>query len=478
MNNKSISERLNKIKDKGPEKWLSRDLFEDEEAIARDMPRIITAKRAGKNAPAGTQQTMSDNAMKVTGSGDNVTVQTPANWKGTPTLSKMLKDQHEINHKVGRNVSDSRVPMGTQTKPKDDFGDKIKHAISPQAIQELNTVARQHTTPSSGGRANANFNYGELVIGSLLSNPDAKTIEDIVNHKIPLENIHNHEGFLRDLRGRDPNTVLNFADNFRRLTREYGFSPKPEDIWIRSTNQQLGPESVVNAMRDRDDSATADSADVLFRDRNGELRGISSKATSDAYAGSGGLEKLFNRISQNKELLNEDMEPLELGKRLMEVRNLMFRTAGLPTNNAESLAQWGPDGYKDHRSEYNDLMRNPDNPFFKRLDELYSEHNQDLIKHFLNHIYPDNLPYELWKFDNDKFRAMDRELITDSDYSLSPIGNPAQRESDRAAKRWFSLNNKQGPEMAIENRIKSQQPWGSIQYALVPWDDKKVLRNR
>ena len=35
MNNKSIRERLNSIKDKGPDRWLSRDLFEDEENVWR-----------------------------------------------------------------------------------------------------------------------------------------------------------------------------------------------------------------------------------------------------------------------------------------------------------------------------------------------------------------------------------------------------------------------------------------------------------
>ena len=454
-------------------------IFEDEEAIGKVLPDLISNKRAGKSAPAGSNEVMKQNAMSVKGKGDNITVQTPENWKGTPLLKDTLSNQSEINLKVGKPVKDSRVPGGVDTNPSSDLSDKIKHSISPEAIEELKTVAKQNTTPAGKSRSNANFNFGELAIGSLLSNPSAQTVDDIINHKIPLENIHNNEKYIEHLRKQDPRKVIEFINNFKEKTREYGFRPDPENIWIRSTNQQMGPQSVIDGMKGRDDADTADSADVLFRDRNGEMRGISSKDSPDAYAFSGGLEKSFNRISKNNGLVDEDGEEFELGSRLMDVRNLMFRSAGLPTNTAEANAMWGKDGYKSHRDEYNDLMRNPDNPFFGRLDELFKEYNPDLIKHFLNHVYPENLPYQLWKFDNQNFKPMDRESINDDDYSLSPILNPKQGGGeDRAAKRWFALNNKTGPEFAIENRIKSSQPWGSVQYAGVPWNDKKVLRNR
>ncbi len=458
-----------------------RRVFEDEEAINRVLPDLIAQKRAGNRAPTGANKVMDDNAMKVSGNGDNVVVKTPSNWKGTPILRDILSQQSDVAHKIGSKVKDDRVPGGTGTTPQLDLGDKIKHAVSPEVLEEIKQASVQNTTPAapSSGRANANFNFGELAIGAILSNPDARTIEDIKNHKIPLENVHDNEKYLEHLMKQDPRKVMEFIQNFREKTREFGFAPNPEDIWIRSTNQQMGPQSIIDAFKGRDDAATADSADVLFKDRGGQMRGISSKATADAYAGSGGLEKLFNRISKNRNLLDENGEEFELGSRLIDVRNLMFRAAGLPTNTAESNAMWGRDGYKEHRSEYNDLMRNPNNPFFGRLDELFKEYNPDIIKNFLNHIYPDNLPYELWKFDNDNFKAMDRDLINDDDYSLNAIQNPKQGEGeDRAAKRWFSLDNKDGPEFAIENRIKSQKPWGSVQYNLVPWDDKKVLRKR
>lgn len=457
-----------------------RRVFEDEEAIGRVLPDLIVRKRAGENAPPGANEIMKQNAMSVSGKDNNVEVKTPKNWKGTPVLQKILSQQSNVSHKLGNKVKDERVPGGVNTTPQLDLSDKIRHSVSPEVLEELKTVAKQNLTPaSSGRRSNANFNFGELAIGALLSNPDTKTIEDIKNHKIPLENIHDNGKYLDHLMKQDPQKVMQFIENFRKKTREYGFRPNPEDIWIRSTNQQMGPQSVIDGFKGRDDAATADSADVLFKDKNGEMRGISSKATADAYAFSGGLEKLFNRISKNNELLDENNEDFDLGSKLIEVRNLMFRAAGLPTSTAESNAMWGKDGYKDHRDEYNDLMRNPDNPFFGRLDELFKEYNPDLIKNFLNHVYPENMPYELWKFDNENFKPMDRELINDDDYSLSPIRNPKKGEGkDKAAKRWFALNNKDGPEFAIENRIKSSTPFGSVQYAGVPWDDRKVLRER
>lgn len=474
-----FSEFLKGPQPKGLEKYKRR-IFEDEEAVGRVLPDLIAQKRAGKNAPKGANQVMKDNAMGVSGSGDNVKVKTPRNWKGTPILQDILSRQSEVAHNLGNAVKDDRVPGGTNTTPIGDLGDKVKHAISPDVLEEIKQLSIQNTTPrASAGRANANFNFGELAIGALLSNPDAKTIEDIKNHKIPLDNVHDNGKYMDHLMKQDPKKVMEFIQNFREKTREYGFAPNPEDIWIRSTNQQMGPQSIIDAFKGRDDAATADSADVLFKDRGGQMRGISSKATADAYAGSGGLEKLFNRISKNKGLLDENDEDFELGSKLIDVRNLMFRSAGLPTNTAESNALWGKDGYKRHRSEYNDLMRDPNNPFFGRLDELFKEYNPDIIKNFLNHVYPDDLPYELWKFDNENFKPMDRNLINDDDYSLNPILNPKQGEGeDKAAKRWFSLNNKEGPEFAIENRIKSSQPWGSVQYAMVPWDERKVLRNR
>lgn len=456
-----------------------RRILEDEEAIGKELPNLIAQKRAGKNAPKGANQTMKDNAISVTGKGDNIQVKTPKNWKGTPILGDILKQQNEVAHKVGAAVKDSRVPGGVDTTPQSDLGDKIKHSLSPEVIDEIKQLSIQNTTPkSSGGRANANFNFGELAIGAMLANPDAQTIDDIKNHNIPLENVHDNEKYLQHLDQQDPKKVMEFMQNFHRLTKQFGFQPNPEDIWIRSTNQQMGPQSVIDGFAGRDDRGTADSADVLFRDQNGEMQGISAKATADAYKGSGGLEKLFNRISQQKGLLDENGEEMQLGSGLIDVRNLMFRAAGLPTNTVESTALWGKDGYKSHRADYNDLMRDPNNPFFGRLDELFKEYNPELIQQFLNHLYPSDLPYNLWQYNGQDFNPLDRDLINDDEYSLSPILNPAQKESDKAAKRWFSLNKNDEPEIAIENRIKSQQPWGSVQYGMVPWDQKKVLRPR
>lgn len=80
-----FSEFLRGPQPEGLEKHKKR-ILEDEEAIGRVLPELIAQKRAGKNAPAGSNEIMKQNAMSVKGKGDKVEVKTPKNWKGTPIL--------------------------------------------------------------------------------------------------------------------------------------------------------------------------------------------------------------------------------------------------------------------------------------------------------------------------------------------------------------------------------------------------------
>jgi hypothetical protein len=51
MNNKSLSERLNSIRDKGPDKWLSRTLFEADSFEKREADRQELMKQLKKKLP-------------------------------------------------------------------------------------------------------------------------------------------------------------------------------------------------------------------------------------------------------------------------------------------------------------------------------------------------------------------------------------------------------------------------------------------
>lgn len=106
MNNKSLSERINKIMDRGPEKWLSRSLSEDAIELGRqDSQTMMSQTPKRTDVPTEKPQTSVSSGMEGGSSSNNDSVDRPPQFSfSTDKNSDQFKNAESIIENLETNI--------------------------------------------------------------------------------------------------------------------------------------------------------------------------------------------------------------------------------------------------------------------------------------------------------------------------------------------------------------------------------------
>ena len=541
MSDKSLYERLHSINDKGSEKWLSRDLF-------KEANGDIVTNRVGGSAESGWV----DLARKLT---DKKVKELPK--AGTPEGAKDLlnlnkygnKEQKDRRDVVNQGVVDRHIQAPrTREQEKAELARQAgitgftPQEISTQANRTIDQAIQQQTGGGQRGQAGSN-NWAELATVAYLHDNSVRSKEDINNIVSELVNSPGEGGFspfLENLnRGglrRTDRDINRFLENLHEQNQQFGFSPNPEDIFLRGEGERAasGHPDITERMRELyrilGDSAAhgKDKADIMFKDRD-KILGMSIKDSPQEYhwdafnlngtrAGNTGILNIAseheNRLVQLAE--EQGIEPERLAIALNESRNLMYgqEPHNLPTTQAEYdlwlEENWpiDPNNPKDRRNpgsnktikkgaippEFGSVYQNRNNDFYTNFEKLLNMpsatgNREDSIhdkfaEGRLNAIFPDDLPYDMLKFNGKDISEMTRDAagIRDVPVNLRRAGHFSGGE-DSSAEDYTGFDDHYTWHRGDETTPFMQSvlrpvtsPFASNRLITGPWDSRHTLR--
>ena len=358
-----------------------------------------------------------------------------------------------------------------------------EHEAIMDASRDVMSKVRPTKLPAQvggGGRANANFNFAELLVGGALAFPEAENFEQLQNEDLSLMNISGLSQYLGDAKSRDPKLIQKTMDNFRRLSAERGLGAQnPQDVYIRNTNQSLLPPELKDKIEGLSDRARMDKADVLFKNHDDKFKGISVKDDPKNWESSYSINKMLNSFSDRLGLKDDEGNDVKLGEHLEEVRKAMYRQAGLPTSELDWRQQnpGDPDGWKRLRDQnkFNEMFFDDNNAYHKRARELIDEYGPDVKKYMLDGWFP-RTPYDMMLFNQDNLSDLSRDQFNDDDLELSHIKNPAKNPKG-AAKSFMAakMRGAEDPMKLIELRLKT--PFTPHHFVTHPWQKGKHQNN-
>ena len=179
-----FSDWLRRDKPKGLEAARQR-ILEDEEMIARELPKVVARRIAGARAPRGdkAKEKLAKQGITASGSGDDVSVNHPPNWKGGDQLAdagikttqgarkKLSGPDNEDGSKFNPDTTPLKLNLRGDSPEQDSTVSRVPEAPTPrqpialdgdaverraQALQYLRDNSQQNGLPGSNitGRGN------------------------------------------------------------------------------------------------------------------------------------------------------------------------------------------------------------------------------------------------------------------------------------------------------------------------------------
>ena len=433
MSNDSIHDRLRRINNNDPEKWLSSTILKEAQA---DFSALEKARKDAI-AKGGSLPSVSPNEMNPPGRAANRPGGLP---KDRNTYWDAVLDRRDEKEKLDPRGSlpDSQTrgirskiigkgPLGTlagDNQPLDApsldklmgpsldaITDQLSSIYSKSKVQNENETDEQFedrkrlplTLPGKkGGRKNANFNFMELLVAAHLTNPKISTVKEVIEATKSMKNISGASDYLADLQGRDPRKVLKALENLKNS--KHNFVPDTDQIFLKNTNKMMAPESITQALAGLDDKVRRDKADVMFYDKKDKnYKGISIKDSPTAWEDSPSVEKLFKRISETN-------GTKDMGALLKDVRMQMHKDAGLPISEVDAFSKYGDQIYMDEDGKRHDsitgplrkqllsnLLSNTNSPYANLVSKQILG-NPQFLTDWKRALFGEDLPYEFHKF--------------------------------------------------------------------------------
>ena len=538
MNNKSINDRLSKItRNKTSDNFLTLDLNEE-------APRRIRGRRAGSDAGVGSgsrftgkikpgtpdfadereasrreiesqlkdtskpydhvpapaarraervglrpgRRADSENLVAVPmdnvgAVGQTARTRTPAGGM-TTAFGKKVKGPREGVPIASRDAIIDQKASEAEGLISGDTREQVVNSINPQPMQV------GEDTPSLASLRG--FNWAELATAAALHDPSVRSRDDINRVASELENVPDFEKYQQNLNHPDrfnnaegrnggwDRRINAFLDSFHS---QNDFNPDPENIWMSSR-----AEGSPSELRDRLDglSTRENKADLMLKLADGDYRGLSIKADTQAPYDSPNLLPILREIAENSG--NEEL--VDAITALGEAKPILFGEAGLPQSKTEydrerRNAQPGDRFYR-HRTgttipqEYSNILKDLTNPFNQGIENLFEqfpeEMRQPFIEDWVKNNYPDdNFPYEMFRFDSDKLERVHRDDIK-GDVQLKRTGPFGPRGGNSMSDNWAWLDG-DGSRLAKVNTLTPlSMLWNDTRFSSRPFKSTDQIR--
>jgi len=287
-------------------------------------------------------------------------------------------------------------------------------------------------------RARCEENWAELIVASILENPNASTIDDVLSTSVA----KTEQGYVQDLKKRKPEKVVQYIQNFKREAEKAGINLNDVDkVFLMGKDQGKYPEieEVQKGLNRKEKKG-----DVIIRTKSGKYIGFSVKASSGATLTNYAIEKLLPGFSDD----------------LKKARLKMVKDAGLPDEFDKAL-----------RPKYNDLFRGGRNPYHNLLRESVMKEKESMLKQWSSGLFS-KTPFPVYSFDGNKLRANDSNSVKNSNFDLKAIENP-NPGARGAAKIYFLVTENDKPSYIWDVRWKGSPAFGSPQIQTMRYNPDK-----
>ena len=279
-------------------------------------------------------------------------------------------------------------------------------------------------------RKAADHNFTELIFAIAFHDKSVETYEQIIDHPFS----HQYPKYLADLKLRSKIVVEKYLTSTREMISEQDFPPVSRVEITGKNPDQCDNTEVIELNKGL--SHKEKKSDVMVKFENGEWKGFSIKASSDASLSGYSVEKIF----------------FDKRKELKAARHQIVKDAGLPHLYRDYRQAYVAAGKtKEFTDMYNSLFYS-ENPYWVMLGSEIEDNKSTIIREWSKGMFPQT-PYRLFQFDGEKLFRMDggRDLST---FDLIRTEDP-RRDPKGSAKIFYSVRINGLEEWRWEIRFKN-----------------------